>query len=241
MPQVNLTAFTTNTVDYAVGSISRAGSGIWGSIRTGNISGVASQTGTTAKRIGVGFTGGARGTYQLHRSFMWYDITGYTGITAAELTIPTISAGIAVTLPVIAVDATAYSNNSIDSLGQAEFIDTNFNAYSNATNWSQTTNQQNIVFNAAGVAALNASGTNFGVAIIDFDFDFQDVNPGGGLGFDAYYYADCSSSVARSRWQLILTYTAAGWSTGDMNNVANSDMGEVNDVPIANISEINGI
>ena len=225
MPQVTLSPATLGSAtNYAVGSISRTGNGNWTSTRSGTMAGVASQTGTTVKRVGVGFTGGGRGSYLLHRSFIWYDLSSLIGttITAAVLSVPTLPALSPTNFDVIAVESSAFSNNTSTTLNQSQFTNTNFNNYSGPTTWNQGGGQQQIIFSGQGISALNASTTapsTFGVAIIDNAYDNNNVNPGGGLGFDAYYYADLSTTTARSRWTIDITFSSSGWSGGEMNGV----------------------
>jgi len=243
MPQVNLAPYTTNNSNYALGNIRRTGVGNWSAIRTGTpVSGNVSQTGNTTKSIGVAWTGGARGSYSLYRNYMWYDVTAYQSvtITSAELTCPTVAGVTLLALPVIAVNSsTAFSNNSNTTLSLSQFLSTSFVAYSNSTSWSQVTGFQQITLNSSAITAIQ-SGNNFGVGIIDHNYDFQNQTPSG-VGFDGFYLGDMSNATQRSRWTLTINYVAAGWTAGDMNGVANGDMGEVNGVDITDISEINGI
>ena len=240
MPSINLSPYTTNNSNYALGNIRRTGVGSWTSIRTGTpTTGNVSQTGSTTKNIGVAWTGGGRGSYSLFRNYIWYDVSAYQSviISSAELTCPTIGGATALALPVIAVDSsTAFSNNSTTTLSLSQFLSTSFVAYSNSTSWTQVTGFQSIPLNSSAIQ----SGNNFGVGIIDHNHDFQNVQPAG-IGFDSSYIGDMSTAAQRSRWTLTLTYTIAGWSAGDMNGVANGDMGEVNGVVIADINEINGV
>ena len=243
MPAAILAPYTTNNSNYALGNIRRTGVGSWTSIRTGTpVSGNVSQTSNTTKSIGVAWTGGARGSYSLYRNYIWYDVTAYQSvtITSAELSCPTQAGLTALTLPVIAVDSsTAFSNNSTTTLSLSQFLSTSFVAYSNSTSWAQVTGFQQITLNSSAITAIQ-SGNNFGVGIIDHNYDFQNLQPSG-IGFDGFYLGDMSNATQRSRWTLTINYVAAGWTAGDMNGVANGDMGEVNGVDITDISEINGI
>jgi len=242
MASVQLSAYTTNSSNYAIGSIQRSGNGSWTTTRTGTITGTASQTGSTARRVAVGWTGGGRGSFTLARFFAWFDVSLYqtATITSAELTIPTTPSSNLLAFPVIAVDATsAYSNLSTTTLNQNEFTGTSFNAYSSNTSWTQTTGFQQITLNANGIAAIQA-GNNFGIAIIDYSYDYQNSAPSG-LAFDAYYRTDMSTATQRSKHTLDLNYTAAGWGGGDVNAVVNSDIGNMNAVALSDIGKLNGV
>lgn len=242
MAVVSISPYNSSISNYALGNIRRTGVGNWNAIRTGTpVSGNVSQTGNTTNSIGVGWTGGARGSFSLSRNYAWYDVTSYqtVTITNAELACPTMAAATMLANPVIAVDSsTAFSNNTISTLVLSEFLSTSFVGYSNSTAWIQTTGTQTITLNGSAISAIQ-SGNKFGVGIIDYDYDYQNVAPSG-IGFSAFYVGDMSSASRRADWKLTLTYTA-GWSGGDMNGVANSNMGEVNGVALADISEINGI
>ena len=241
MPIVTLSSYTTNSTNYALGTIRRSGFGFWSGRNTVSSSGTVSQT-TSGEFAGTGFTGGGRGTFICSRAYMWFDVSSYQGVvinSAYVQGLTTAVIGQGIMLDLILTDSSAFNGNSSVTLNSSQFTDTNFTAYSSQTGWTNSTGFQNLTLNTTGINALQ-SGNNFGVCIMNYEYDQQNNNPPSGLAFDIYHLADLSSS-ARPRWTLNIDYAAGGWTGGDVNGVSNSDIDEINGVPKSDISELNGV
>tara|TARA_R110000751_G_scaffold284596_1_gene388563 strand:+ start:563 stop:1282 length:720 start_codon:yes stop_codon:yes gene_type:complete len=238
MPIATLPPYTINSTNYALGSIARVGNGNWANIRTAVVPGTAYQSGTPVT-AGVAWSGGSRGSYNLYRTFMWYDVTSYQSVTinSATFQCPLIGIVGGIANPVRLVDSSAFSNNSIITLNQSEFISTTNSDYSNSTAWTQMGGLQSITLNANGITAIQ-NGNSFGCAVIDNNYDYLNSQPSG-IGFNAIYTGDMNSAMQRSRWTLTINYSS-GW-TSEINGVVNADIGSVNGVSKADISEINGV
>lgn len=239
MPVVSLPPYTPNTTNYALGAILRSGFGSWSFRNTVGSFGTATQNGTP-EFAGTGFSGGARGTYECSRAYIWYDVSSYQSVTinSAYLQCPTVAVlGMTLTLDVIASDSTAFNNNTSTTLATSDFTNTSYTAYSNPTAWVNTTGFQNITLNALAIAQIQ-SGNSWGVSIMDESYDFQNATPPG-AAYSLYYLGDMSSA-GRPRWTLNIDYSS-GWTGGDVNDVANSDIDEINGVPKSDIAELNGV
>ena len=109
----------------------------------------------------------------------------------------------------------------------------------NITYTTQQTLQQNttqtVTLNSTAVSQANASGVALNFIIIDFDYDYQDIDPAFG-GLPANYYGEFNYSVNAT---ADITYTLPGYAN-DVNAVASADIGKVNAVATADINKING-
>ena len=236
MAQVNISPYTNGTT-HALGSINRGPMSSWDP-------GVRSQTtgtnvvtsGTTNKDIWVKVLQGARGVaYSLSRAFVWYDTSTYAGsITSLSININSV-ANASVPPDVICVPSIAFSNNTTSTLSLSDYGSISFAvAYSSNTAWQNTSGAWTLPLNAAAVTAANTG--KIGISIINENWDYQNVDPYVGFSFDWWDTIDYSTP---SKFSLATTYSAGYGNT--VNNVAPANIGQINLVNSADISQINGI
>ena len=89
--------------------------------------------------------------------------------------------------------------------------------------------------NSAAISDCNAN-SKLGICVINEQWDYQDVDPYSGIGFDYGNYVDFANP---SKSNLAVTY-ASGYGN-EVNGVTSGDIGEVNGVATADINEINGL
>lgn len=236
MAQVNISPYTNGTT-HALGSINRGPMGSWNP-------GVRSQTtgtnvvtsGTTNKDIWVKVLQGGRGvSYWLSRAFVWYDTSTYAGsITSLEINVNSV-ANASLPPDVICVPSTAFSNNTTSTLSLSDYGSINFAvAYSSTTAWQNTSGTWQLPLNATAVTAANTG--KIGISIINENWDYQNVDPFVSFSFDWW---DTIDYTFPGKFSLVTTYSAGYGNT--VNNVAPANIGQINLVNSADISQINGI
>lgn len=209
----------------------------WPSTRNANDGLVYQTTMSHNPQIGtVVLAGRGANSYRIGRVFGWVDVTAYApNITAIDLKIPWgTSNGIN---DFIICQSFGFSNaTSTTLLGPDMDIVSSWdigNPFCAQQTYAASTTQT-VTLNAQAIAAAN-SLTNLNFIIIQYDYDYQNLDPGIG-SLPANNYGTFNYSVAA---QTDITYTS-GYAN-NVNGVASANIGNVNGVDTADISTINGI
>ena len=231
-----------NLGTYAVGRCTRGPVNSWVGARSATTSTTTSQTtnfGMQAQAIP-----GQRGvSYQINRTFAWYDLTSFTTggnqISAITAFIPVTSSPPGVTTDAIIVKGEAFSNNTgnlIASTDIDEFSIASADTYSTA--YAFPSSNTSISLNANAVTAANAD-TKLGVCHMTYDYDYlgTDPYPGGAVSVN---FNNVINSTTPSKISIQVTYAASGWNN-EMNGVPGASIGQVNGMNIGDIASINGI
>lgn len=244
MPILTASPFNTGGND-AFQTIYRGPVGNWTTIRNATTGTGVYTSGNSNPAIRIAAQSGARGvSYFINRLWAWYDMTG-AGLPAGA-TINSVNLDIATTFSpsgfpigdIMIVEGNAFSNNSNATATTGEFGNLNFNQ--NYLNSSGTWNN----FNGTQTFTLNSTAANYiasngllGICIIDFNYDFQDVDPFGGISFDSYVTVDFSNA---SKSALTVDYTAAGYGN-EVNGITAANINEVNGISSGDINQVNGL
>ena len=207
----------------------------WSGCRT-SIAGTVQLPGAT-RDVWIKKQAGRGGTiYDIARSFAIFDTSAFAGtITAVDLVFDSLGSPNTL-MNVIAVESTAYGGSPTGPISSTDY---------SALNWAQTyTAQTSIPFgpspgltfagNASFISLANTGTAN--IAIINGQYDQQDIDPAGQIWTEIYVNID---DLNPALTYLNITHTAAGYGN-DVNGVASADISSINAVATADIFEVNG-
>jgi hypothetical protein len=210
----------------------------WPSTRNANDGLVYQTVMTHSPQIGQVVLSGRGGvSYRIGRVFGWVDVTAYApNITAIDLNIPWgTSTGIN---DFIICQSFGFSNGSSTTLvGPDMDINGSWdvgNPFCAQQTYVQSSTQT-VTLNAQGIAAANSLG-NCNFIIIDYDYDYQNLDPALG-GLPANFYGRFNYSVAAT---ADITYSLPGYAN-DPNNVTGANIKQMNGVSGSDIDKISGI
>lgn len=244
MPILTVSPFNTGGND-AFQTIYRGPVNNWTTIRNATTGTGVYTSGNTNPAIRISAQAGSRGTsYYINRLWAWYDVNG-AGLPAGA-TINSVSLTVATSVSpssfpigdIMVVEGSAFSNNSNATATTGEFGNLNFsqNYLNSAGTWNNINGNNNYTLNSTAANYIAANGL-LGICIIDFNYDFQDVDPFGGISFDSYNTVDFSNA---SKSALSVDYTAAGYGN-EVNGIAAASINEVNGISSGDINQVNGL
>ena len=216
-----------------------------------NVSQAENQSFTSVIRFG---SRGGTPPYRIHRSFAFFDTSGVTGtVASAQFEIVGYSAGATANGSMIAVKSTAFGGDGNTALKTIDFdaipgFTTGASLEGNVTNYSdqfltsaQTwdTTSVNVL---TGTSDLRTDMQNNNVVIVcfmDFTSDYKNVDPSSQttLSLGGRYN---EASSAGQRLRINYNLAAAGYAN-TVNGVTAANIGEVNAVATADISQIIGV
>lgn len=244
MPILTVSPFNTGGND-AFQTIYRGPVGNWTTIRNATTGTGVYTTGNTNPAIRIAAIAGARGTsYYINRIWAWYDCAGAglpsgATINSVDLTVATTVSPSSFPIgDIMVVEGSAFGNNSNATATTSEFGNLNFsqNYLNSSGTWNNINGNNNYTLNSTAANYIAANGL-LGICIIDFNYDFQDIDPFGGISFDSYNTIDFGN-VSKS--SLTINYTAAGYGN-EVNGIAAASIGEVNGISSSNINQVNGL
>ncbi len=234
MAVVNVSPYLTGGV-YALTTGYRGPTNSWAGVRNAT-TGTGVQQSNPAIRVSA--VSGGRGTsYNLSRLWMWADLQTYApNITDIELVIST-TVSPTITMDIAIVEGTGFSNSTNSTLTTSDFNNLDFatDYYGGSAPWTNAAGSQNYTLNSTALNDANNNG-KLQVCVINEQWDYQDVDPFGGLSFDFNNYIDYANP---SKSGFKVTYNAGYGNL--VNGVAATSISSVNGVSTGNISTINGV
>ncbi len=174
-------------------------------------------------------------TYNIGRAFFYFDTSAATG-TISNVTLRVQGAGSA-TADVIVVKSTAFGGDGSANLDSADFSNVNFSTLYSSEFTSWTSNGSNIDIDLNSTAETDIKNNDaFICAILQFDNDQQNVDPGAAVNLASGY----RWSTAASAFHLTFTEAASSNITS-LNGVARASITSFNTIALASIVQINGI
>lgn len=215
----------------------------WGSI-TNQSTHAAARDGTTATSISTNSTNPTAGvinysriagrggtTYKTTRTFYYFNTSGITGtVSAATLNIKGFWAG---TADCIVVPSTAFAGDGSANMVSSEYGNLSFNTNYGVEITSWSTSANNAITLAATALANIKDNDYFICAVIEYDYDYLDTNPGTAVSITNG--ADLGDPLA------YLDYTVASGYGNNIMGVASANISKVSSVATANISKIMGV
>ena len=195
--------------------------------------GTANSTGTFST-VGAAYQRGSKGGvfYIVYRSFFYFDTSGITStVSAATLNLYGLTNG---TGDVIAVKSTAFGGDGGTALANDDFNNVDFStAYSGEVSTWSTSGYNEITLNSTAKTDIE-NNDYFIVAVINYDLDFLDVDPGINVAANnGFYFTDYTGT---SRDPKLIVTTGYSNSVIGTNNIAS-----VKGVEVGNISQIIGV
>ena len=195
---------------------------------------------------------GGGSIYTVRRSFFYFDTSGITS-TVSSATFNLFRTGLTPTGDAILVKSNAFGGDGLTALSTNDHdafpgFSAGNTMSGNVTDYCDDTIPASIwdTSNAYNTTAINLNSTAlsdmtsndfFILAIIDFDFDYKNVDGAPVRANKLTHYTPDFSSTSRDPK---IDYVVGGYSNR-VNGVASADIGEVNAVATANISQIIGI
>jgi len=221
------------------GRVYRYVSETWSSIRNNSTGSSASDSlGSNTQAVRVFHTSGRGGdTFQINRSFFYFDTSGITGtLSDATLKIYGLTNG---TADIIAVKSDAFGGDGGTALSTADYNNLDFStAYSaELATWS-TSGYNDITLNATALTDMKNNDA-FIVCVIEHDHDYADSAPSGAAYNVGMFYHDYSGT---SRDPYIDYTVSTGPVMGKVNSVTDGNIDKVNNQRNAvELGKINGI
>ena len=209
-------------------------------------------TSLTANLYNVGPGRGGGTIYRVDRIFLYFDTSTITS-TPASATFSIQRTGTTPLGTFRFIKSTAFGGDGQTSLATSDFdalvgfsagntMDGNVTEYTDAgieaSAWASSNAYNTTAINLNSTALSDMASNDFFIlAIIDFDFDYKNVD-GGPVRTNrlSHYTPDFSGTTRDPK----IDYVTAGYGN-DVIGVASADIGEVNAVATANIAEINGL
>lgn len=244
MPTLALSPYSTGGND-ALQTIYRGPVNNWTTIRNATTGTGVYTSGTTNPAIRIAAISGARGmNYYINRLWAWYDCAGGglpsgATINSVVLDVSTTFSPAMITIgDVMIVEGTAFGNNSNATATTSEFGNLNFsqNYLNSAGTWSNVNGINSYTLNSTAANFIAANGL-LGLCIIDYNYDYLDVDPFGGISFDSYNTIDFNNA---SKTTLTINYTAAGYGN-EVNGITAANIGEINGISSGDINQVNGL
>lgn len=243
MPILNIQPFSVGAAN-AVNVIYRGPVNNWTTIRNATTGTGVYNSGNSNPAILVGASAGGRGTnYNLNRIWAWYDVVGAgypagASINSIDLNIATSpSPGIPIG-DIMVVEGFAFGNNTNAIATTSEFgdLDHNQNYLNGAGGWNNSLGTNTYSLNSTARNFIIANGY-LGVCVIDYNYDYLDVDPYGGFNILLYNTIDFNNVT---KCTLQVNYAAAGYGN-EVNGITGANIGEVNGISSGDINQVNGL
>ena len=230
MPEI-----TANTSDGDIFSAITVG---WSNTRnasTGTLGGSSDISGDSAVSV-YGFAGRGATQFRIHRSFFFFDTSGVTG-TVSAATLKILFGGTRLNdANAIAVKSTAFGGDGSSALVADDFNNLDFStAYTGEIDTSNISTVTDITLNATALTDMQ-NNDELIIAIINYDYDYSNVEPGAGNNQVSLTFADNSTSTKRPR----IDYTLSTGYSHDIMGLAAASIGKVNTVATANVGKVSG-
>ena len=218
-----------------------------GKVESGNLSSHAAargaSTGTAAasdtSTVGIKYfktSGRGAATVNIARSFFFFDTSGVTGtVSSATLSI-TVGNNIG-SVDIIPIKSDAFGGDGGTALANADFNNIDFSTpYA-----SQTTDHpasETVTFTLNATALTDIKNNNaFIVALLDFDHDFSDSEPGSDVNKTlSIVFTETGGTSSDPK----LSYTLSTGYSHDIMAVAAASIGKVNTIATANVGKVSG-
>ena len=218
-----------------------------GKVESGNLSSHAAargaSTGTAAasdtSTVGIKYfktSGRGAATVNIARSFFFFDTSGVTGtVSSATLSI-TVGNNIG-SVDIIPIKSDAFGGDGGTALANADFNNVDFSTpYA-----SQTTDHpasETVTFTLNATALTDIKNNNaFIVALLGFDRDFSDSEPGSDVNETlAIVFSETGGTSTDPK----LSYTLQTGYSHDIMAVAAANIGKVNTIATANVGKVSG-
>ena len=220
-----------------------------GDIFTSNIAGWANARGASTGTLGgssdaegdsgvavFGFAGRGATQFRIHRSFFFFDTSGITG-TVSEATLKiNFQNQRQNDANAIAVKSDAFGGDGSSALAADDFNNLDFStAYSGEIDTSNLSTYTNITLNSTALTDMQ-NNDELIIAIINYDYDYSNVEPSAGNNKVSITFADQSGTSLDPR----ITYTEATGYSHDIMGLAAANIGKVNTLATANVGKISG-
>ena len=189
-------------------------------------------TSTAAGAIRYGRVAGRGGTfYDAYRMFYYFDTSGITGtVSAATLNIKGFFSNNG---DVIVVPSTAFAGDGSANMVSSEFGNILFNTAYGAEFTSWSTSGNNAIPLAATALSKMKDYDYFICAVIEYDYDYLDTDPGGN--------ATPQNGVDYDDPLAYLDYTVAAGYGNTVSGVASANISKVCGVATASIENVMGV
>ena len=220
-----------------------------GDIFTSNIAGWANARGASTGTLGgssdaegdngvavFGFAGRGATQFRIHRSFFFFNTAGITG-TVSEATLKiNFQNQRQNDANAIAVKSDAFGGDGSSALAADDFNNLDFStAYSGEIDTSNLSTYTNITLNSTALTDMQ-NNDELIIAIINYDYDYSNVEPSAGNNKVSITFADQSGTSTDPR----ITYTEATGYSHDIMGLAAANIGKVNTLATANVGKISG-
>ena len=197
-------------------------------------------------------SGRGGGTYLFRRSFFLFDTSVITGaVTSATLNLKNVSSTVNNQDDIICVKSGAFGGDGSAGLVVADWTDypgyssgaTMEGAvtdYSAAVDWDAVSTNTYEVITLTSSARTDIQNDNvLIIMVVDYNYDYKDVVPGGDQFVDnGWYFAD-QSGVSSDPY-ISVVWSASGYGN-IVNGVAAASIGKVDGVATANIEKVIGV
>tara|TARA_R100000808_G_C2153147_1_gene163084 strand:+ start:2729 stop:3436 length:708 start_codon:yes stop_codon:yes gene_type:complete len=184
--------------------------------------------------------GGRGSAYRVHRLFFYFDTSGISGtVSAATLKLYGVNpSGVETTKNVIAVKSTAHGGDGGTALHNDDInnIDVSTPYSSQTSSWT-TSGYNDITLNATARGHM-ASQDYLLVAIINYEYDYSNTDPGVNASYSNGVYFTDYSSTSRDPY---IDYTVVTGYGNKVINVASANIGKVKGVATASIDKVIGV
>ena len=184
--------------------------------------------------------GGRGAVYRVHRLFFYFDTSGISG-TVSDATLKLYGrnpSGTETTKNVIAVKSTAHGGDGGTALASGDInnIDVSTPYSSQTSSWT-TSGYNDIALNATAKGHM-ASQDYLLVAILNYEYDYSDTDPGSNAMYSNGVHFTDYSSTSRDPY---IDYTVATGYANTVIGVTSANIGEVVGVATANIDKVIGV
>jgi hypothetical protein len=199
MPEI-----TANTSDGDIFSATTVGWSNTRSASTGTLGGSSDVLGDSAVSV-YGFAGRGATQFRIHRSFFFFDTSGVTG-TVSAATLKILFGGTRLNdANAIAVKSTAFGGDGSSALVADDFNNLDFStAYTGEIDTSNISAVTDITLNSTALTDMQ-NNDELIIAIINYDYDYSNVEPGAGSNQVSLTFADNSTSTKRPRIDYTLS------------------------------------
>ena len=218
-----------------------------GKVESGNLSGHAAargaSTGTAAasdsNTVGIKYfktSGRGAATVNIARSFFFFDTSGVTGtVSSATLSI-NVGSNLG-SVDIIPVKSDAFGGDGGTALANADFNNVDFSTpYASQTTDHPSSETVTFTLNATALADIKNNNA-FIVALLEFDQDFSDSEPGSDVNKTLnIVFAETGGTSTDPK----LSYTLATGYSHDIMGLAAASIGKVNTVATANVGKVSG-
>ena len=218
-----------------------------GKVESGNLSSHAAargaSTGTAAasdtSTVGIKYfktSGRGAATVNIARSFFFFDTSGVTG-TVSSATLSIAVGNNIGSVDIIPIKSDAFGGDGGTALANADFNNVDFSTpYASQTTDHPASETVTFTLNATALADIKINDA-FIVALLEFDGDFSDSEPGSDVNRTLQIsFAEVGGTGSDPK----LSYTLATGYSHDIMAVAAASIGKVNTVATANVGKVSG-